>query len=124
MEESHFGIISLPSQWTHELVCGLIYKRFLSPCPQSQQQPTDRWHCDVESLNQRDCVFPEFLWCVFITTVTSHLLTACHNRQSHALHMHDTEDLLALQCLTYRCGLCVVLSGCYTCVGGILKYGL
>lgn len=30
----------------------------LSPCLQSQQ-PTDRWHCDVWSLNRKDRVSPE-----------------------------------------------------------------
>lgn len=96
----------------------------LSPCLQSQQ-PTDRWHCDAWSLNRKDRVSPENQRsCGVFSLQQSHLiiLLVVTTDNSNALHMHDADDLRALQCLTHWCGLCAVPRGCYTCVGGILMY--
>lgn len=87
-----------------DLLTGL--QENLSPCLQSQQ-PTDRWHCDAWSLNRKDRVSPENQRSSGVFSLQqSHLiiLLVVTTDNSNALHMHDADDLRALQCLTHWCG--------------------
>lgn len=102
----------LPSQWTHELARGLIYKRSGLLVHKVESPLIDAlwcWTLEWEGL----CFSGGPVVCF---PYNSDLSSSCCSRQSRALHMHDTDDLLALQCLTYLvwplCGSKLLLHMC------------
>lgn len=79
----------LPSQWTHELARGLIYKRFVLLVHKVESPLIDAlwcWTLEWEGL----CFSGGPVVCF---PYNSDLSSSCCSRQSRALHMHDTDDL-------------------------------